>query len=1038
MKRIFEFSVRNSLFVNLLSVFILLAGLVSLLTLRREAFPNVDYDIVMVQTDYFGATPEEIERLITIELEDELKEVDGIDEINSVSAENISLIVLEIDPDEPDKAKIVNDIQRAVDKADDLPHDAEDPLVTEIKSKNFPVINVSLSGIKDEFELQRLARKMELSLLELKDVAKIERVGWRDREIWVEVDPSKVGDYRLALEDIILALRRKNLNLPGGTLKTPEQEYLIRTMGEFDNAEEIRKVIIRANDRGNWIRVEDVAEVQDTFEDDDVIEKTYGAMAINLTIVKKSKGDIINLVRDVKRTAEEFKKSAPPELRISYFDDYSFYVKRRLSVLTNNGMVGLVLVVFALLIFLSRTMAIMTAIGIPIAVFATFFIMQAMGMTINLITMFGLIMVLGMVVDDAIVVTENVYRNYEDGLSAREAVVKGASEVALPVVSTVLTTIVAFIPLMFMSGIMGKFIASIPVVVIIALSASLFECFIILPAHLSDTMRFVSRENKQDKQKWFLGIRSQYMNLLKWVIHHRYKAVGAFAVCFVGAIILYISFMRFVLFPQGLIEEFFIRARAPVGVSLEQMEERMRSFEKIVAELPPAELDNYVTQIGLVREDVSDPYTDRGSHIAQIHVYLTPEQTRDRRMADEIIDDLRQKSQEFQHLFEEVTFSKVRAGPPVGKPVSVRVRGDDFQTMERYAEELKKKLMQMEGVHDIRDDFELGKKEIRIDVDEEKAARAFLSIEDIATAVRNAIDGGEATTIQKTDEEIDVIVKFPEKNTHSRDVFDYVHVPNLRGDLIPLSKIAELKESEGLNVIKHYERKRMINVTAELDEKRITPMAVEKELMTFIRGELRDRYPGVLVSFGGEQEETKESLQDFLRALILALFLIFVILAANFNSIIRPLIVMMAIPFGIVGVIIAFFLHGQPLSFMALLGVIGLSGVVVNDSIVLVDFIYSNRRKGMGRFESILEAGKLRLRAVMMTTLTTVAGLMPVAYGVGGGDPFLKPMALAISWGLLFSTALTLVLIPCLYSISDDVSEKLQKFKDRFSFPQAS
>ncbi len=1030
-RKLVQFSVTHPLLVNLFSVFIVFAGIISLMTLRREAFPNVNYDVVMVQTNYFGAPPEEVEKLITIELEDELKEVDDIDEMTSISAENISMIILQLDPDEKDKARIVNDIQRAVDRADDLPDDAEDPLVTEMKSKNFPVINVSLSGIKDEQKLQNYARQLEVLLLDLPDVAKVERIGWRDKEIWVEVDPERVGEDQLSLNEIMMALRNKNLNIPGGTLSTPEGDYLVRTMGEFETAEEVRNVIIRANDFGNWIRVKDVADVKETFEDDDVIEKTFGTQAINLTVVKKQKGDIIRLVKDIKSTADEFKKTASKELKISYFDDYSYYVKRRLNVLTNNGGMGLFFVMIALLVFLTRSVAFMTALGIPIALLAAFFMMSSFGMTVNLITMFALIMVLGLVVDDAIIVSENVYRLAEQGMPPREAAIEGTTKVAIPVITTVLTTIVAFIPLLFMSGIMGKFIWAIPVVVIIALIASLIECLLILPSHLAETIRGERAAEKKKRQTWFPVIQEKYLNVLRWVIGHKYKAIAIFFGVFVFSIALYVIGMKFILFPQGLIEEFFVRTKAPIGTSLEEMDERMKSVEKIVKSLPETELDNFVTQIGLIREDVQDSFTDRGTHLAQIHVFLKPEKSKGRRKADDIIQELRTKLEPIQSQFEELTFSKVRAGPPVGKPVSIRIRGDDFSRMKEVAGLFKAELMKIEGLSDIKDDFDKGKTELRVEVDEEKAAMAYLTIRDIATAVRNGIEGGEATKIRKTDEEIEVIVRFPKQAATNKDIFNFTHIPNKFGDLVPLNKVSSLKEYDGVHAIKHFDRKKMINVTSELDEKKTSPMKVERKMKSLIKETIAEKYPDITISFGGEQEETSESLQDFIKALVLALFMIFVILATNFNSIVRPGIVMMAIPFGIVGVILTFFFHGQPLSFMAMLGVIGLSGVVVNDSIVLVDFISKLREEGMERFESILESGKLRLRPVILTTITTIVGLLPVAYGIGGSDPFLKPMALAIGWGLLFATVLTLLLIPCLYSISDDATDWIPKIFKR-------
>ena len=1034
MKPIIRFSVKNSLFVNLVSVIILIAGAITILSMRREAFPNVNYDVVMVQTRYFGASPEEVEKLITIDLEDEINEVQGIDEMMSISAENFSVIVLKLDPDEENKDKVANDIQRAVDRVD-LPEEADDPQVDALESKNFPVINVSLSGDFPEKELRETARRLEMDLLDLPDVARIDRTGWRDREIWVEVDPEKIWNDHISLEQILGALQNQNLNVPGGTLTDHKnQDFQVRTLGEFETPEEIGEVIVRANDLGNWIRVKDVARVRDTFEDDEQIERTRGKPAITLTVVKKEKGDILKLVRDVKKTVTEFKKGTPSGLEISYFDDFSYYVNRRLNVLKNNGLIGIFFLVGSLLLFLTRRVALVTAIGIPTAICLTFIFMHAAGLTLNLITMFALIMILGMTVDDAIIICENVYRHMEMGKSPKQAAIEGASEVAAPVISILFTTVIAFAPLLFMGGIMGKFISVIPIVVFFTLSASMIESFLILPSHLADFVRATPGGDKLEKASWYIRFRDWYTRKLQWFLVHRYKALGIFAGIFAGSILLCVFGMKFVLFPQGMIEEFLIHIKTPVETSLQETADRVVNIEKLVGALPSSDLDNYVTRVGIVRENVDDPYADRGAHLAQVHVYLTPEQTRGRRHTDTIISELRSRiDKDFKGDFEKVSFEKVRAGPPVGKPVSIRLRGEQFESLKNASELVRKYLEEIDGVLDVESDFDSGKPEVRVKVDPRKASLAGLTLREVATSVRYAFDGGVATKIRKTDEQIDVIVRFAKETTRSREIFEKIRIPNKAGDLIPLSRIAELQDDQGIRVIKHFDRRRVIYVTASVEEKKVTALDVQRNMSDFARRQLAAAYPDVSLTFGGEQEETSRSMGDFVKAMLFALLTIFVILAGNFNSIIRPLLVMSAIPFGIVGVIFAFFLHGQPLSFMAMLGVIGLTGVVVNDSIVLVSFMAQLREEGMGRMESIVEAGRTRLRPVLLTSITTCVNLFPLAYGIGGSDPFLRPMGLAIAWGLLFATVLTLILVPCLYAVADDVSGLLKTRKLDFT-----
>lgn len=1027
MKRLIALGVKYPLVVNLITLFFVVAGGVSLAFMGREAFPNVSFDRVIVRTDYFGAPAEEIEKLVTIKIEDELKEVDGIDKILSVSAENVSLIVIEIDPDEADKQKVVNDIQRAVDRVRDLPEEIDDdPVVTEIESKNRPILNVSLSGEMDEWELRRYAKNLETRLLDIPDVAKVVRIGWHDQEIWVEVDPKRVKEDKLSLEDVVEALAAENINLPAGTLKTGgEGEYLVRTMGEFETVEEIKKVIIRANDVGNWVRVSDVATVHDAFEDDDRIEKTFGSKAITLTVVKKESGDIIDVVNQVKEVVERFREEVPESLRLSLFDDLSFYVRRRIRVLTNNGLIGMMLVLGTLFLFLAPTVAFWTAVGIPVALCVTFVVMNAFGLTINLVTMFALIMVLGIIVDDAIVIAENIYRHIEAGYAPKEAAILGTNQVALAVIATVLTTVAAFVPIFFMSGIIGKFIRVMPLVVIAALTASLVESLFVLPSHLAESVPIHLQKHRKRRLKsrfeiGFQLLRIRYLKLLRWVIHHRSKAlILVMAIC-VFAFSLFKTGMKFVLFPQGLIEEFFIRVKTPIGTSLEETERRMRGIESLIKELPPEEIENFVTQVGTHLDDPTDPATDRGSHLGQIHVFLTPERSR-KRKADEIIDSLREKTRGLSPFFEEITFEKVRAGPPVGKPITIQLRGDDLERLARAADLFKAKLAEIDGVKDIKDDYDPGKPELRVFVDGEEAKKAFLTVRDVGRTVRNAIEGQIATTIQKSDEEIKVRVRYPESYTHGKGIFDHLYVPNRFGKLIALKKVTRREEVPGIRAIKRLDRKRLVQVMADVDEKRVTPIEVQKKIEAFRREVFQKQYPDVTVRYGGEQEETQESIQDLFRAFGLALFLIFIILACNFNSVTQPFVVMVAIPFGIVGVIFAFFFHGKPLSFMALLGLIGLSGVVVNDSIILMDFINDHRRRGFSRAAAVFHAGRLRLRPVLLTSITTIAGLLPTAYGLGGSDPFVMPMALAIGWGLLFATLLTLLVIPTIYVFLDDL-----------------
>jgi multidrug efflux pump subunit AcrB len=446
----------------------------------------------------------------------------------------------------------------------------------------------------------------------------------------------------------------------------------------------------------------------------------------------------------------------------------------------------------------------------------------------------------------------------------------------------------------------------------------------------------------------------------------------------------------------------------------------------LVASLPDTELENFVTTIGSAGNSRHMEDQATGTHLAQIHVFLRPEASKDRRKTKVIINSLREQAQKLQG-FDKISFEELRPGPPVGKPVAVKIRGDNYETLTTLSERFQDYLKTLKGVTDITDDYTVGKEELRVLIDEEKATRLFLTTRDIANAVKYAFDGGVATQIKTTDEEIDVVVQFRDELHKTFDAFNCIFVPNKFGKLIPLTKVAELKPQAGVSAIRHLDRKRVITVSAYVDEAVMTSAEVNRLLQETFKDASSD-YLDVTITYGGELEDTQESMRSFLMAFIIGMLVVFLILASTFSSLIQPLIILTSIPLAFIGVILTFFLHGKPFGFFAIMGGVGLAGVAVNDAIVMVDFINELRKKGMSRRESIIQAGKLRLRPVLLTTITTVAGLLPTAYGWGGSDPFIKPMALALAWGLMFATGSTLIVIPCIYAILDDIKVRVSAF----------
>jgi multidrug efflux pump subunit AcrB len=1025
MKRIIKYFAEQSLLVNIFSAGIVITGLLFVFTAQREAFPRVDFDWVVITTVYPGSTAEDVEKHITIPIETKMKEIDGIDEISGTSLEARSSVAIKLDPDARDKDKTINDIKDALDKVTDLPDDALDPEFTELNTSMTPVVEISLlnkngiSGDTDEFELRRYAKMLEDRLLEVNGVGKVDKKGYREREMIVEIDPAKLNNLHVAINEVINALARKNLNFPGGIIKTNNGEFLIRTIGEVKTPADISKVLIRANEMGYWVRVGDLAKVKDSFEEETIISKTLGEKSITLTVIKKESADIINTVDDVRTELARYKKILPEYYEISEFNDMSYYVKRRLNVLVNNGIMGFILVAACLFLSLGWRIALVTAFGIPIALFGTFIWMGYVDISVNLMSMFGLIMVLGMLVDDAIVVAENIYRHLEEGDNVKDSVINGTLEVITPVAGTVLTTIVAFAPLMYMKGIMGRFMWMLPAVVIVSLIASWIECMFILPSHiyeLEKNNKFHTSSVTDKEGKFFKMVKAKYAATLAFVLSHRYKAVLFITIFFFSSLLFAGKYMKLILFPPGGVEVLTIKAEGPTGIGVQDMNLRLKKIEEKVAALPDGELDTFTTKAGIIQENPSDPFTKMGSNYGIIMVYLTPFSSRERE-ASEILDALRKDSADLDSTFTKLEFSMVKTGPPVGKAVSVAIKGDDFEVMKKISDEYKEYLVSIPGLKDVKDDYEDYKNELRVYVDEKTAAMTGITVYDIATTIRSCFEGTVATKIKKTDEEIDIRVIFPENMRKSLDSIRDVKIANRSGNLINITQVVSFdKNASGVSVIKRKDWRRLINVTADIDEnaKNVTSVTVNRMLDAKFAG-IDERFPGYTVSYEGEFKDTSDSMTSLLKSFLVAAIAIYIILVWIFRSMTHPFIIMGVIPLTLAGIIWIFFFHGMPISFMATMGLVGLAGVVVNNSIVLIDFILVRRAQGLQPMEAAISAAPTRIRAIYLTTVTTFLGLLPTAYGIGGYDPFLVPMAITLSWGLIFGTVITLYATPILY-----------------------
>lgn len=999
----------------LFTIMVILLGLGSLAQIKRDIFPDVDFGEMIITTRYPGASPEDVELYVTNKIEDEIEGISSIDKITSYSMEGFSIINVSIDLQASDKDDIKDEIRDAVNRVTDLPEDVtEAPLVTEVDTGIIPIIEVGLAGDIPYRELRELARLFKKKLENVSGVSKAEDLWYLDREIHVEVSPEAIRRYQIPLRDVAIAIARRNIRSTGGAFESYTSEKNVVTLAQFRDPEEVKGVVVRSVFDGPVIRVDDVAQVVDTFEDPTIITRMNGRPAITFKVYKQDSADIIRTVRGVRDLAAKEQDLLPDGVDILFADDVSYYVGNRFNVLLSNGAIGLALVVIVLALFLNVRSAFWVAVSIPVVQLGIVFFLPIAGAYLDVITLTAMILVIGIIVDDGIIVSENIVRRRELGSSPLEAATEGIREVFKPVVTTLVTTFLAFAPMFFMTGVFGEFVYTIPLVITLAVLISVAEMVVALPAHLVSSLRRIE-SGGEAKRNWFEPIRNLFRKTMRYVLILRYLFIALSVALMAGSAYYAVTKMKFVLFPSSSANAFFIFVELPVGASLEMTADKTREIEAIVAELPENELLTYATHIGTHGER----QPGENAHWALVRVDLTPYAQRSR-VADDIVREMREKTDRLDG-FERISYQIDAGGPPVGRPVTIRVVGSNDDMRRALTDSLISFISAVDGVTDIDRNDKLGKEQVRLKIDYDRLSSLGLNVQDLAQSVRIAYDGELVTSIRYGDEDVDFRVILEEEARTDVRLLGDLLIPNNTGRLIPLREVVELEIGPGPSSYYHFDGERSTTITADVIKDKVTPLEVVNAAVEHF--DLDRGWPGMRFVVGGEAEETAESFRSLFIAFVVAVLAIYFVLTLLFGSFTQPFIVMVAIPFGVISVVIAFAIHGEPLGFLAMMGLVGLSGVVVNDSLVLVNHLNELRRSQPD--ESIVRIAAQgtadRLRAVTLTTITTVVGLLPLAYGIGGSDPFIAPMALALGYGLIFATPLTLLLIPCLYVVRTDV-----------------
>ena len=1023
-----KFSVRNSVLVNLLMIGLFIFGGLSLLRMPTELNPEIDFNWVFVTVPYPGAAPGEVENLIIDPIESEIQDIDKISEIQSNAIEGLGFVFVKFDDmSETEFRESYSDLKTEIDKVQ-FPEEAEDPLLDSFGSGDFlPVITINMSFTIPEDNAQLIADELEEDLLDIAGVAKVQVSGLAQREIWIEVDPAKMNSFNVKFDEIVMALKVRNLNIPGGNISFGKTEYLIRSLGEYNSIDEIRNTIIRSSMNGEFIKIKDVAKVNDRREEMPIFSRMNGDNSITFSMSKKSDANSIDVIDSIKELVKTYQSTVPSGIEFSWTNDNSVYILRVINVLRNNAITGMLLILLVLYFFLGKTNAALASLGIPISFFITFIFMRFFGYSLNGNTLFALVMVLGIIVDDAIIVIENCHRYRLLGFNSVEAAVRGTSEVVKPILSSVGTNIAAFLPLMLLPGIMGKFMRVVPLVFSLALIASLFEAFFLLPSHYADWTR-KSEVYKKGEKKFFTQLRSAYGRLLIKALRKRYLVISGLVFVLIVSIMM-IPLIGIEMFGEEDFDQFKILVKCPEGTSLEETNRIMKKFEAEAKKLPQSEIQSVIVNVGLMQGNKK--WVTRKS-VAQILFQLKSKEERSK-TTDELLEMMRDRIQYISGPTS-VEFEQISGGPPVGKPISVKVQGKYFDHIKKASLALQDSIRTIKGTYEVTDDFPPGKQEIRVIVDEEKAALFGFTTQYVALNVRYAFDGIEATEYRDGDDEIDVIVKYNQKNRSSIDDVLNLRLTNIAGQTVALREMVKFEIKPGPDEIKRFDQKRTIMVLGEINESVTSLDKVNNKLLDLFP-KLEQEFPGITFKIGGQFEEFMNVFDNITSLFILGVILIFLILGTQFNSYSQPIIILTTVPFALIGAMLGLLISGNPFSIMAMFGFVALAGIVVNDAIVLIDFM-NNRRAGKQTtvyqyWKSIVSAGRLRLRPIILTSLTTISGLLPMAFGIGGISEMWAPLANVILFGLLVSTLLTLFAIPCFIAVLDDIKRNRKKAAQR-------
>lgn len=1033
MRKLLQAFASNVVFANIMIFLMFLVGWFSINQMRKEQFPEMALDIVQISVPYPGADPEEVEEGILRKIEEALQGEPGIKELLTYASENAGTAIVEVE-ERADTKDVLNRVRAKVDGISTFPGDAENPNISELILLD-PVMVLSVSGDMPEDRLKEWAERVKEDLLQKDKITVVTIFGAREYEISVEVSEERLREYGLSLADVVRAVQAHNLDVPGGLVRTDSEVVRLRTLGRKYTGEEMSSIPLITRTDGTVVHLGQVAEIVDGFTEDMIRPGVDGDPAVFLYVNKTSEQDSLEISAATMEYLESQRGKLPEGMEMTLIYDATTELRARIDLLVKNGFIGLLLVFLLLWLFLDLRLSFWAGMGMPISIAGALVILWAVGGSLNMISLFGLIMVLGVIVDDAIVVGEAVYHHQQKpGADPLQAAVDGVCEVGVPVFGAVATTVIAFLPLMFVGGIMGKFIAILPVVVIACLVVSLYECLLLLPAHLGahlpaerrdDTRirRFLNRLHDRTGKALEEFASGPYMSFLHLALQWRYLALSIA----IGVLILTLGFVaggriQFTMFPA--FDSFMLTAvveypqGTPVEVTQEALDQVEEATERLNSRIRTRSGDPAIrTVLQLAGGNLNDPYALNAENLGSVQIILV--ESADRFLSSEEIMVMWEEEIGMLAGAEAVTIEELNAGPP-GKPVDIRIRGPRLEIMREVSEELKAKLASYPGTGQIQSDLRPGKNEIRFRLKPEAEALG-ITVEELGRQVNTAYFGGEALRLQRGRDEVKVMIRTTRRERGNLSRIEELRIRTPDGREVPLPAVASIETGPGFSSITRVDNLRAIGVSSNVNNEEMTAGEIIADLEKNVFPDLRRRYPEIYLEFQGEQKDSAESIASLKVGFPIALVGIFVIIATIFRSYIQPVLIMLTVPFGIIGAVIGHVVMGIDLSLMSMFGIVALAGVVVNDAIVLIESYNHHIAIGLDVEEALLEAGKRRFRAVFLTTLSTVGGLSPLILEQGLQAQFLIPMALSIAAGVAFATLLTLLLLPSLILVLNDV-----------------